>query len=238
VFDVARGLRTRFTFDPADDYFPIWSPDGSRIVFSSFRKGSLDLYEKASNGAGPEQLVLGNGGGATSWSPDGRVIAYTYNANAERDVWVLPLDGDRKPVAVVQTPFHEVSGMFSPDGHWLAYQSNESGPFEVYVMPFPGPGGKWQVSTAGGTEPRWRRDGQELFYLGLDGTLMVAAVKSGGGFDVGAVQSLFQARPRTGKGSPYDVSADGQRFLINTLPVLTDRPPFTVVFNWTAGLKK
>jgi dipeptidyl aminopeptidase/acylaminoacyl peptidase len=154
-------------------------------------------------------------------------------------VWALPLDGDRKPVAVVQTPFDQTTGMFSPDGRWLAYQSNESGRNEVYVMPFQGPGGKWQVSTAGGTQPRWRRDGQELFYLNLADRLMVAAVTGDSSrFEVGAVQSLFLARPRTGTRSSYDVSADGQRFLINTLPPLTDPSPFTVVFNWTAGLKK
>jgi len=121
----------------------------------------------------------------------------------------------------------------------MAYQSDESRRTEVYVVPFPGPGGKWQVSTAGGTDPRWRRDGKELFYLDPTNRLMVAAVKGdGGSFEVGAVQALFQTRARTGLRSPYDVSADGQRFLINTLPALTNTPPFTVVFNWTAGLKK
>jgi Tol biopolymer transport system component len=243
VFDVARGLRTRFTFDPADDSYPIWSPDGSRIVFSSNRKGPFDLYEKASNGAGAEQLVLSDSvaKNAYSWSPDGRFIAYQSNAGtgSGNDVWVLPLGGDRKPFVVVQTPFNETRGVFSPDGHWLAHQSTESGRFEVYVVPFPGPGGKWQVSTAGGTEPRWGRDGKELFSLDARNTLTAAAVKGdGASFEVGAVQALFQTRARAGLGSPYDVSADGQRFLINTLPALADAPPFTVVFNWTAGLKK
>ncbi len=243
VFDVARGLRTRFTFDPANDVAPIWSPDGSRMVFGSDRKGPRDLYEKASSGAGAEQLVLGDSATKTafSWSPDGRFISYSTagTASGGDDVWVWPLGGERKPFPVVQTPAGETYGTFSPDGRWIAYQSSESGRNEVYVVPFPGPGGKWQVSTAGGSYPKWRRDdGKELCYFAPDNTLMAATVTGdGSGFEAGAVQSLFQARVRRGNRLAYDVSADGQRFLVNTLPPDTDAPPFTVVLNWTAGLK-
>ena len=130
-------------------------------------------------------------------------------------------------------------GKFSPDGRWIAYASGESGRNEVYVAPFPGPGGKWLVSTAGGTWPRWRRDGTEIFYLALDNQLMAATVNGkGSSFEVGAVKPLFQTHALNAARYPYDVSTDGQRFLVNTAPVQTTAAPITVVLNWTAGLKK
>ena len=154
LYDVARGLRTRFTFGPADELGPIWSPDGSRIVFNSRRKGHLDLYQKASSGAGTEEVLLEDNLDKypTSWSPDGRFILYSsFGGPTGNDLFVLPLSGDRKPFPFLQTQFNEAFGQFSPDGRWVAYASNESGRNEVYVAPFPGPGGKWQVSTG------WRR---------------------------------------------------------------------------------
>jgi hypothetical protein len=134
----------------------------------------------------------------------------------------------------------ETRAQFGPDGRWVAYQSNESGRNEVYVAPFPGPGGKWQVSTAGGGSPRWRRDGTELFYVALDGKLMAAAVSSRGStFDVGAVRALFNGRMRDQLlGIPYDVTADGQRFLVNTLVEQTAPSSITLVVNWPSLLKK
>jgi hypothetical protein len=142
----------------------------------------------------------------------------------------------------LQTPFNEVGGRFSPDGRWIAYQSNESGRNEVYVAPFPGPGGKWQLSTAGGAFPRWRRDGRELYYLAPDNKLMTALVSGeGSAFQVGVVRALFETRPRSGvnlNAYAYDVSADGQRFLVNTLMQEATSAPITIVVNWTAGLKK
>ena len=146
-----------------------------------FRSGDFDLYVKVSSGATPEELLLEAPGDqlATSWSPDGRFLAYndTPKGASQGDIWVLPLLGDRKPIPFVQTQFSEWDAHFSPDGHWLAYVSNESGRPEVYIAPFPGPGGKWQVSTAGGILPRWRRDGRELFYVALDNQLMAAEIK-------------------------------------------------------------
>jgi Tol biopolymer transport system component len=244
VYDVARGLRTRFTFDPANEWESIWSSDGSRIVFNSNRKGRYDLYQKASSGAGTEEVLLEDNLDKlpVSWSPDGRFILYVTGANTPRtgnDLFVLPLSGDRKPVPFLNTQFNEGLGQFSPDGRWVVYASNEAGRFEVYVAPFPGPGGKWQISTGGGSWPRWRRDGAEIFYIGPDNKLMAAAVNSkGSNFDVGAVKPLFETHAVTAFRYSYAVSADGQRFLINTVPEQAASAPITVVVNWTAGLKK
>src|SRR5262249_24783860 len=193
IWDLSRGLGTRFTFDPANDFNPIWSPDGSRIIFASNRKGGVfNLYEKASSGAGSEQLLLESGRDKrpTSWSADGRFVAYYEAAPKTRlDVWILPLFGDRKPFPFLQTDFIEAGAEFSPNGRWIAYTSEESGRPQVYVMPFPASaaGGKWQVSAVGGREPRWRRDGKELFFWGLDNKLTAAEVEEkGSSFQVGA----------------------------------------------------
>jgi Tol biopolymer transport system component len=155
------------------------------------------------------------------------------------DVWVLPLFGDRKPFPFLQTSFGETFPQFSADGRWIAYGSNESGRFEVYVAPFPGPGGKWMVSTAGGTQPRWMQDGTEIFYLAPDDKLMTAAVNGrGSAFEVAAVRPMFQARARLGQRYSYAVSPDGQRFLVNTLAEQPGAAPITLVVNWPAALKK
>jgi hypothetical protein len=154
------------------------------------------------------------------------------------DLFLLPTFGDRKPLPFLNTQFNESEGKFSPDGRWIAYQSNESGRNEVYVAPFPGPGGKWQVSTGGGLQPRWRRDGSEIFYIDPRGNVMAAPVNGkGSSFEIGVIKQLFAARTKPIRRS-YDVSADGQRFLINTLPEQMMSAPITVVVNWTAGLKK
>jgi serine/threonine protein kinase len=241
LYDVARGLRTRFTFDRANALESIWSPDGSRVVFNSGRKGHLDLYQKASSGSGAEEVLLEDNLDKypVSWSPDGRFILYSsVGGPTGLDLFVLPLFGDRKPLPFLQTQFAEGSGRYSPDGRWVAYASNESGKFEVYVAPFPGPGGKWQISTAGGDWPRWRRDGNEIFYLTPGNALMAAAVNGkGSSLEVGAVKPLFQTRA-TRLEDRYAVSADGQRFLINTSPEQATSAPITVVLNWAAGLKK
>jgi eukaryotic-like serine/threonine-protein kinase len=174
-----------------------------------------------------------------SWSTDGRFILYASSGSPTgNDLFVLPLDGDRKPIPFLKTQFFEGFGQFSPDGRWVAYQSDESGKYEVYVAAFPGPVRKWQISTAGGINPRWRRDGTEIFYFAPDNKLMAAAVNGQGvSFEVGTVKPLFQTRT-TGAFNEYDVAPDGQRFLINTLPEQTSSAPLTVVLNWTAGLKK
>jgi dipeptidyl aminopeptidase/acylaminoacyl peptidase len=151
---------------------------------------------------------------------------------------VFPLSGDRKPLPFQQTPFSETQARFSPDGRWIAFVSNESRRLEVYVAPFPGPGGKVQISTAGGNEPRWRRDGKEIFYLAAGTRLMAAAVNGQrAGFEVGEVRQLFTIRLQRGAGAAYDVSADGQKFLVNAL-IDVPEVPVTLVVNWMAGLKK
>ena len=156
------------------------------------------------------------------------------------DLWVMPLFGDRKPLPFLQTPFNENPGQFSPDGRWMAYASSESGRYEVYVTPFPGPGGKWQVSTAGGDWPRWRRDGKEIFYLAPGGTRLMAAAVNGGAsaFEVGAVRELFNTRGVAPNAWTYDISPDGQRFLVNTFAEEAASTPITLVVNWPALLKK
>jgi eukaryotic-like serine/threonine-protein kinase len=241
IYDVTRNLRTRLTFDPADELVLAWSPDGKTVAFNSRRKGHLDLYRRAADGTGTEELLLEDNFNKypMGFGPDGQSLVYVSSGGPTgNDLFVLPLSADRKPMPFLNSQFSEAPGQFSPDGRWLAYQSNESGMPEVYVVPFPGPGGKRQISASGGSRPRWGRDGAELFYLSPDSTLMVAAVNGrGSAFEVGAVSPLFQMRTSSLR-SEYDVSPDGQRFLVNTLPEQTSDVPITVVLNWTVGLEK
>ena len=244
--DVSGGNPHRFTFDPENDLYPVWSPEGSRIVWASTRDGgSYNLYQKAASRAGEETLLWKSDYNKipTDWSRDGRfIIYYQTDPKTKRDIWVLPAPGSGEPpFPVVQTEANETAGTLSPDGRWLAYASDETGRFEVYVRSFPDGGGKRQVSTGGGSAPRWRRDGRELFYYAGDGKLMVAPVISGESFDTGAASPLFEFRAGTILFTflpPYAVTADGQRFLINTVVETEPNAPLTVVTNWTAGVKK
>jgi eukaryotic-like serine/threonine-protein kinase len=216
----------------------------NRIQFDPERR--QDIYVKTANGEGMEQVLLSDGSSPKfpeSWSRDGRYLLYHIGGPLPvvQDVWVLPLFGDRKPYPFIQSPFFDGRSQFSPDGHWVAYQSAESGRSEVYIVPFPGPGGKVPISTNGGREPRWRRDnGTELFFLSGN-MMMSAAIRSDARqLHVVTVQRLFDVRPPPrGAFGPYDVRADGQRFLIN----VGDEPSattnvITVVVNWPALLKK
>ncbi len=243
VYELARGTSSRFTFHPATDFGPVWSPDGNRIAFRSTRDGVSNLYWKVSTGAGEDEPLLKSGADKTpsDWSRDGRFLIYSErDAKTGMDLWVLPLEGERKPAPFLRTEFEELGAEFSPDGRWLAYQSNASGEFEVYVRPFPagsaGSGGQWQISTGGGQLPSWRRNGKELFYLAEDGKLMAVDLKAGATFEAGVPRALFQARA-AGLRS-YDVASDGQRFLINTPLEESAAAPLTVVINWPAGLKR
>jgi eukaryotic-like serine/threonine-protein kinase len=249
VLDSVRGVTSRLTFDPAVDVTPMWSPDGLRVLWSSNRNGGFDLYIKSANGTGPEELLVkmgtGNGWGS-DWSKDGRFIFYQMpGAKTGQDLWIAPQFGDRKPVPYLQTQFDEQEGRFSPDGNWVAYVSNESGRDEIYVQAFPPSGAKFQISTGGGSEPQWRIDGTELFYLGADQMLMAVPVKLGRSgsesLHVGVPKPLMAVPPAGNAGTPtrsYAVSNDGQRFLIPNLAGGGTGPPLTVVLNWQAGIKR
>ncbi len=172
---------------------------------------------------------------------DGRFVAYTNTdtkGNTKQDLWILPLFGDRKPFPFLQTQFNEFGAQFSPDGHWIAYISDESNNSQIYIAPFPGPGGKWQVSRNGGTEPRWRGDGKELFFLASDNKLMAVTVNAKeSSLEIGNAQPLFETRPATTPGTHYDVTRDGKRFLID-MAEEGSSAPITLVVNCTADLKK
>jgi serine/threonine protein kinase len=243
IYETARPVGARFTFDEKDNYAPVWSPDGASIAFTSLRTGSPDLYLRPSNGVSSgEPLVQSNEAEYTNdWSHDGKYILYDGRANSKmgRNLWVVPRSGDGKPLRLFQTGSDEKGGRFSYDGRWVAFVSNESGRDEVYVRAFPGPGPKWQVSVEGGSRPRWRRDGKELIYRQTDGKIMSAEVRSNGSkFEVGKVQALFFARFGSAGGDSYDVTSDAQRFLIITAPELPASTPLTVVLNWDAEVKK
>jgi len=249
AIELSTGVSSRITTHPANDWNQVWSPDGSRVAFASDRLGLLSIYERSATGTGGEELVLGDKSAGVipeDWSLDGRWLLYHINNGKSQDLWLLPQRGDRRPVPLVQSEFTEVQARFSPDGRFVAYASNESGRFEVYVCTNPsaytGPAGKWRVSTNGGEEPKWRRDGRELYYLAPDKILMAVDVTTKGGpFEAGRPKALFKscgysfAQPLLGT---YDVAADGKRFLINCLLEETASSPITVTVNWSAGLKR
>jgi Tol biopolymer transport system component len=241
LIELTHGTPSRLTFDPAGNVFPIWSPDGSRIVFTSNREGVSNFYQKLSSGAGNDEILLKSDDTklANDWSPDGRYILYQDLSQKDFDLWVLPLFEERKPVLFLQTDFYEGTGRFSPDGRWIAYVSNESGKREVYVRSFPASGGQWQISNGGGAQAAWRRDGKELFYVSPEKKLMAVEVNgTSNKFEVGIPKPLFELRIGTIFFPSYDVTADGQRFLVNTLIEQNAPSPLTVVMNWTAGMKR
>jgi len=237
LIDLARGTpAARFTFDPAEETNPAWSPDGNKIAFTSSQKGIMDLYQKATSGAGDAEPLLESSEPKTieSWSPDGRVILF----DAGDRLWALPLTGDRKPVSLFATS-GETRATISPNGRRVAYQSNKSGREEVYVQNLPPSGSGWQVSTAGGEEPYWRRDGKELFYLS-GRTLMAVDVNSDEpAFRFGKPTPLSEVRLEVdGRRSRYQAAGNGQRFLVNVPLESAASEPITVVTNWASGVKK
>jgi eukaryotic-like serine/threonine-protein kinase len=253
VYDLFRGTNMRLTFGPWRNQSPIWSPDSQTIAYGANQKGRNNmLFQRRSDGTGGEQLLTesSNNKFPTSWSADGRFIAYnsTPEGKSNSELWILPLSGDRKPFPFLETNSNVAEGRFCPRGGWIAYSSDESGRSEVYVTSFPGHQGKWQVSQSGGSMPRWRRDGKELFYLAPNGQLMAADVNwSGTALEIAAVHSLFGLRlapgppiydlgPTAGQ-IGYDVSPDGQRVLVNS-PAETDAEPITLILNWTPKLNK
>jgi len=240
VQDPARGATTRLTFDPALDMTPVWRPDGKQIVISSNRTLNFHLYLKNADGSGSEEEIADGGGtqfNAMDWSRDGKYIL-VRGANV---LWYLAWP-ERVAKPLVQAKGVVRSAQFSPDGRWMAYASNETGRIEIYVSPFPGGNGKWQVSTAGGQEPRWRPDGKELFYLSPDGKMMAVPVATGASFEAGSPVALFQTHRRQPISSQdlfsYDVSADGKRFLIATKLDEGNAAPLSVLLNWASEMEK
>ena len=236
-----RGVGLRLTTDPSGDNSPLWSRDGSRVLFSTNRTGTRSIFEKSITVTGGDTLVLQTGQNVVplDWSPDGDLLYRSNDPKTNFDIWVLSA-GDGKRVPVVRTSSEEREAQFSPDGKWIAYQSNQSGRFEIYVQPFPGPGTPLPISSSsnGGAQVRWRRDGKELFYIALDGGLMAVPVKlsSDGTIDAGTPVRLFFTRivggPLQGTDPhQYAVSRDGQRFLISTVTEV-DNSPITVILNW------
>jgi Tol biopolymer transport system component len=242
VIDVARGATTRLTSGPFDVSDFVWSPDSNYIAWVSLKGSTYQLLRKLASGSGQAEVLLESSKniGPTDWSADGKFILYTDNdPKSRRDIWILPLEGDRKPFVFFQTPVDDTSAVFSPDGRWIAYRSNESGNPEIYVQTFPASGGKWPVSTNGGLSPTWRRDGKELFYITPDGKLMAVEIKPGSTFEPGVPKLLFDVvTARTLATNTYDVSPDGQRFLFTSGQSDTNSSSLAVIVNWTAELKK
>jgi serine/threonine protein kinase len=240
VRDVSRNTDSRLTYGPLSSTTPVWSPDGSKVAFTSNRDGSFNVYQKNSSGVGQDEPLDKDQRVkvARDWSHDGRYLVEEVDRSAKTGiaVWVLPLFGDRKPVPYLESVFDEGFPKVSPNGQWLAYQSNETKRNEIYVQSFPKPGGKWQVSTDGGTSPVWSRDGKELFFLGANGKMMAVDVRSGAGnkFDNGLPKPLFDL---PNGALSFDVNRDG-RFLIAAPVEQTSGAPITVVVNWAAGLNR
>ncbi|TDI48765.1 MAG: hypothetical protein E2P01_04760, partial [Acidobacteria bacterium] len=240
IHDLERDIRSRFTFDPRGDVFPVWSPDGSTLLFSSDRGPRLDLYLKSVDGTEDVRLLLATDVNKwpMDWSSDGRFVLYSSLENPKtlRDAWVLPMEEGAEPWPLLESTFVEADPRFSPDVRWVSYHSNESGRNEVYVVPFPGPGRKWQISTAGGSRAHWNADGTEIVYKDFTSELISVAVDgSTSTFRVGQATELFGIQPA----SPFwqfDAAADMQRFLVNTSTQEGSAEPLVVVQNWTAEI--
>lgn len=244
TYELERNVRVRLTTDPGVDHGPVWSSDGSRILFDSHRNGlrGSALYDVPSSGAVAEREFLRVDGTdvifASDTSRDGRFLIFQRSSAGlpPWSLWALPLTGDSKPFLYKSSGASDnTTARLSPNGRWLAYATNESGAYQIVVQPFPDPsGGKWQVSDTGGRAPVWRRDGRELYYLTPSGEVVAVAVETDSIFALGKATTLFRLpAPPVGQGAPYDASADGQRFLF-ALPPRNASPPITAVLNWTS----
>jgi Tol biopolymer transport system component len=257
IFDAAgREAPARISFDPGEDYTPVFSRDGKRIAYASYRKGFWSINQKILGSSEEERpIATAEPAGASSafeqtrdfalprsrfltdWSPDGRFIAFNgSNAKTEDDMWLLEVETQTVKL-LLSTPSTERDTAFSPDGRWIAYLSSETGRPEIYVAGFPSPGGRRQVSTAGGRQPKWRADGKEIFYLDLGSQLMAVPVRTEGGFETGTPQPLFRTSSRRTNIPQYDVFPDGQRFLVNSIVTEKASTPATLVQNWAPEKK-
>jgi Tol biopolymer transport system component len=241
IHDSTRGVPARLTFGPWGAETPIWSPDGKQILFGSNRKVGIHLYLKNADGTGSEEdaatLATYQRANPWDWSRDGKHILVS-KAN---ELWYLSWP-ERLAKPLLQPNWTVRNAQFSPDGRWMAYASNETGSMEIYVSPFPSANGKWQVSSAGGQEPRWRQDGKELFYLSADGKMMAVPVTAGASFEAGSPVALFQTHRRQPIAAvdvfSYDVSGDGQRFLIATNLDEANAAPISIHLNWASEMEK
>ncbi len=237
-----RQTLSKFTFSPANDQYPVWTPDGQRIIFNSNRAtGSNNLFWQAADGSGTTQQLTKSTlpQFASAISPDGtRLVFRMDDPKTGQDLMLLSFDRNRTIQPLVQTPFNELNAEISPDGHWFAYQSNQSGRYEIYVRPFPNAAdGQWQISTAGGGRPLWSRNGQELFFLSLSGTLMAVRVETGATFQASAPTTILDQQYYADVGRTYDISPDGQRFLMVKADTGTSTN-LMVVLNWFEDLKQ
>jgi Tol biopolymer transport system component len=243
--DLLRGDPIRLTTDPSHNSDPVWSPDGTRIAFTSDRARNWDIYVRDASGTGRDQILLKTPEGKfyPSWSQDQRFLLFQVGVGAsQNDLWVMA-QPNGKPQPYLATPFNELMGQFSPDGRWVAYSSLDSGRTEVYVQPFPTNGDRYTISVGGGMQPSWRRDGREMFYLTPTGTMKVVAVDGRTGqFKSGVPQNLFDfdISGLSTTSRLYQPSPDGQRFLITERRRRADAAtePLTVVVDWTADLQR
>jgi eukaryotic-like serine/threonine-protein kinase len=235
---------SRFTFYVGDDSNSVWSPDGKLLAFSSLRDSARDLYLKAFSGTNKDELLYRSTDDkyVTSWSPDVKTIMFMNRTSSNRpyDLWTLALSGDRKPVPYLKTDeFSEHEGQFSPDGRWVVYTSDKTGKDEIYVQSYPPSGSESKISANGGIQPKWRRDGKEIYYLALDGTIMAVAIRASPSFKAGVPVALFDSRFGSYRTkNNYDVTKDGQRFLVNSAIQNGVTSSITITLNWTSLLKK
>ncbi len=241
VYELPRDTMTRFTFEGSSNFDPVWTLDSSRIAFASNKDGTRSVFLQNADGSGGLEKLAGSeyARAPTSWSADGQLLSFVeLNPTTGFDIWVLDMK-DRKAVPFLRTPFYEIGGL-SPDGRWMAYTSNESGRYEVYVQPYPGPGGKWQISTDGGMDVRWSANGRELVYRNGD-KVMAVDIATQPTFSAGKPKMLFEGPyvPSSPNISYYDVSADGQRFLmLKPTEQAQAATQIVVVQNWFEELKQ